>query len=112
MTSNLAVAAFGFDGAPLFIPSMAAILAILVASLGWRYRSATALVVFILYVGSATLWVGAYVTSTQGSYISYLASNVMFLAQLLAVGGTSAADCVRHWTSSSRQRPRLSRAGR
>jgi hypothetical protein len=106
---NLVVNALGFERAALVIPSLEALAAILVATLGYTNRNRVALVVFLLYAAIGFVWVASYVTRIQGTYTSYAVLNVLFLAQLLTVGGASAGRAISFWTDRSRQRARAHR---
>lgn len=98
--SNLAVHLAGFDRAPMAIPSVEVVMSFIVCRIGWFNRSRVGLAVFVLYGLGIATWVGAIVTHTEGRYLTYFASNVIFGAKLLVVGGTSVAlglAHIAHW---------------
>lgn len=107
--SNVLVGALGFSRAPLVIPTLDAVIAILVATVGYTNRSRVALVVFLLYAVVGIVHVVGFVTHRQATYTYYAVLNVLFLAQLMAVGGASAWMAVRVWSDRSRQRARAYR---
>ncbi len=90
-STNLAVNFMGFERAPLAVPTLDAISAILVAMVGVRNNSQTALAVFCLYAGVGITHVVGFASHNQGTYIYYAALNTLFLLQLIAVGGSSVA---------------------
>ena len=103
-STNLAVEALGFVRAPLIVPSMDAVFAIIVATIGYMNRSHIALVVFLLYAAVGSVHVGAFILHSQSTYSYYATLNILFLAQLLTVGATGAWVGIRHWTDRSHQR--------
>ena len=106
ISTNLAVDLMGFSRAPLLIPSLDAVVAILVATIGYKNRSTIALVVFLLYVIVGGVHVGAFILHAQETYAYYATLNMVFLAQLLAVGGSSAWLAIRRRPDRRRQRVR------
>lgn len=96
-TTNVAVEFLGFQEAPILIPSIDAMVAILTAIIGYRTKSRVALVVFLLYVSVALIHVGAYMLRKEGVYTYYAILNLFFLAQLITVGGAGA------WMALSRR---------
>ena len=89
--TNLAVNYMGFEQAPLLVPTLDGIAAILVAMVGLRNGSRAALAVFCLYGLVGLVHVVGFASHNQGTYTYYAALNVLFLLQLITVGGTSAA---------------------
>jgi hypothetical protein len=106
MTTNLAVDLMGFSHAPLLIPSIDAVVAIMVAAIGYANRSTIALAVFLLYVIVSGVHVGAFILHVQETYAYYATLNTIFLAQLLVVGGSSAWLAIRRRPDRRRQRVR------
>lgn len=94
-TSNVAVNLMGFDQAPMLIPSIDCAVALLVALVGFRNRSVIALAVFCLYVAVGLVHVVGFASYNQGTYTYYAILNVLFLLQLIIVGGSSARMAVR-----------------
>lgn len=88
--SNVVVELVGFTDAPLLIPSLDAVMAILVAVLGYRYRNPTSIAIFTLYLLVGAVHVVAFILHLQGTYTYYATLNLLFLVQLLTVGGSSA----------------------
>lgn len=105
-TTNVAVWGAGFVHAPLVIPSIDAVVAVMVAVVGYHSRSRVARAVFILYGLVVAFHVGSFITHTQGQYVYYAALNLLFLTQLLIVGTTGAWLAVRHWPIARGQRLR------
>lgn len=104
--SNVMVNLMGFADAPLMIPSLDAVVAILIAILGFRSRSFVALQVFALYLLVGFVHVSAFILHRQGSYVYYATLNVLFLLQLLLVGAASARMALVHWTTRRAERAR------
>lgn len=94
--TNLAVAFLGFERAPLVIPSIDAVIAVLVATTGYHAKSKAALFVFRLYAVVGLIHIGAYVLHMLVTNTYYAALNSVFLVQLLIVGATSAWVAVHH----------------
>lgn len=103
-STNLVVNYFGFHGAAMINPSIDAVIALLVASLGFRNKSPLALGVFLLYGAVGATWVGAWLLHQQESRPLYDVLGALFLAQLSAVGGTSGGLALRHWLASRHPR--------
>ncbi len=103
-STNLVVNYFGFAQAALINPSIDAIVAIFVASVGYTTRSRLALVVFLLYVVVGAAWVIAWLLHMQVSRPLYDVLGVLFLGQLFAVGGVGGRLALRHWLASRRPR--------
>lgn len=110
-TTNIAVELLGFVKAPLIVPSLDAVFAILVAAVGYANRSRIALFVFLLYALVGCEHVVAFVLRVQSTYWYYATLDVLFLAQLLIVGAASGWMALRHRTDRSYQRlrPHLAR---
>jgi hypothetical protein len=102
--SNLAVDWLGFERAPLLVPSLDAIIAILIAITGYRSRSRLSLVVFGIYaiIGSIHVW--ALLTQMQETYTYYATLNLLFLSQLLILGGSGAWLALRSRAAGGHQR--------
>jgi len=106
-STNVAVNYMGFERAPMVIPSLDAVTAILVAMVGFASGSQTALVVFCLYGAVGLAHVVGFASYNQGTYTYYAILNVLFLLQLVTVGGPSASRIVlRAWFPRRRQRVR------
>lgn len=110
--SNLALAFLGYRGEPLVVPSLDAVIAILVAMVGFNNRSRAALTVFLLYAVLGVVHIAAFTTNSLSEYGYYIAKNGLFLAQLMVVGGVSTAGLVRRWTGWRHQRLYPHPAGR
>ncbi len=108
-STNIAVELMGFDKAPVIIPSMDAVFALVVATIGYMNRSRIALVVFSWYGVVGSVWVGAYLMHAQSGWWCYATLDVLFLAQLLTVGAASAWMALRHWTAGRHKRARAYR---
>jgi len=97
--SNVLVHYLGFVDAPILIPSLDALIAVLVATTGYHNRSNVALTIFLLYALVAGIHLGAFIFHLQGGYVYYAILNVIFALQLLVVGVSSAWMAVRYWTA-------------
>ena len=95
--SNIIVIGDGFAKAPLLLPMLDAILGVCVGIVALLYMNRVAAVVFGLFVLVGALHVYAYLQVMQGSYIYYTARNLLFLAQVLTVGGSAGYALVAHW---------------
>jgi hypothetical protein len=104
--SNIAVGLFGFARAPLVLPSLHAVLALVVAVVGIRARSRIAANVFALYALMVGAEVGLFTIRAQGGYRYFATLNGIFAVQLLLVGGSGAWLAVRRWAASGGERPR------
>lgn len=102
--TQLANAGMGLDGTPLFMPSVQVALAIVVAVLGFANRSWVALMVFVLYGVLIGVHMAAWITQRTGDYFYFATLNVVFLSQVLIVGGASGAGAVRRWLLWSGER--------
>ncbi len=102
--TNVVVNYFGFAQAPLLNPTIDAIVALFVASLGYTHRSRLALVVFLLYVAVGAIHVVAWTQHGQETRVYYDVLGVLFLAQLFAVGGVGGRLALHHWLASRRPR--------
>lgn len=103
-STNVVVNFLGFSEAPLVNPSIDAVIAICVASVGYNTRSRLALVVFLLYVVVGAAWAVAWIGHEQDSRLLYDVLGVLFLSQLFAVGGVGGRLALRHWFASRRPR--------
>lgn len=104
--TNAAVVGLGHSHATLIIPTINALAAMSVAVLGLSTPSFAALGTFGLYlilILGVHLWAFV-ILRAPGSFPHYLAANVVFIAQLLLVGGYSVRDLIR-----SRPTPRVQR---
>ncbi len=99
-STNLAVNYLGFGRAPLVVPSLDALVAILVALVGYRNRSIVALVVFAGYAIVGVVHVVAFAAHETATYDYYETLNILFALQLMTVGASSA------WTSLRTRFPR------
>jgi hypothetical protein len=104
--TNTAVEVMGYERAPLLIPSVDAVSALLVAMVAFVQASRLAAAVFGLYVLVGAIHVAAFILHRQGTYPYYLALNVVFLIQLAAVGGACAGMVLRARAFGRRQRAR------
>lgn len=102
--TNFVVNYFGFDQAAMVNPSIDAVIAVIVASVGYTTRSRLALVVFLLYVVVGAAWVVAWLLHQQVSRTLYDVLGILFGAQLFAVGGMGGRLALRHWLDSRRPR--------
>jgi len=84
---NVAVEFRGASHAPLIIPSIDAFIAICIGGLALANRDLAAGWVFALFVAIGAIHVLAFSTHTQGTYLYYLALNLVYLAQIAVVGG-------------------------
>lgn len=104
--SNLAVACLGFHRAPLMVPSLDAAICLGVALIGHKHRSNTALAIVCLYAIVGVVHVTALVLRMQETYTYYATLNLLFLAQLLILGGSGAWLAIRNRAPGGHQRPR------
>lgn len=109
-SSNVAQAILGFDGAPYVTPAIDAVLAIIVAMLGVKNRSHVALAVVAIFFVQAGVHIVGFVADTNSSYAYYLALNLLFLAQLVVVGGAGVARTMG-WIAGSPERVFSRRVG-
>jgi hypothetical protein len=105
-STNIAVDFMGFGHAPLVIPSLDAVAAILVALVGYTNRSALAAIIFILYAMVGLTHITAFVFHAQGTYNYYASLNVLFACQLIILGASSAWMGFHRWAVRGRERPR------
>ena len=105
-STNAADAMLGFEKSPLIVPSLDALTALFVALVGYANRSRQALVVFVIYAIVGVVHIGAFASHATTNYWYYAIRNVLFLAQLLIVGGSGAWLAVHHWVNRRRQRLR------
>jgi hypothetical protein len=110
--SNAALAAFGYSGEPYIVPSLDGAVAVGVAWVGYKNGSRTALVVFLLYVFLGGVHVAAWAMGRLEGYLYYGVKNLIFIGQLLVVGGVSADHALRHWGLGGNQRVRAHSPGR
>ncbi len=96
-TTQLANALFSLEGTPLVMPSMQVGLAIVVAFLGYANRSRLALMIFVLYGVLIGIHMMAWITQRTGDRGYFESVNVVFLSQVLIVGGAGGARVVRRW---------------
>lgn len=111
-STNIVVNYMGFEQAPLLNPSIDAVIAILVAALGYTHRSRLALVVFLLYVVVGATHVIAWANHDQETRAYYDVLGILFLAQLFAVGGVGGRLALVHWFASRDPRFRPHPLGR
>ena len=95
-TTNVVVATYGFERAPLYIATIHAGIACGIAWVGATNKSVTALVVFGLYALMAVVDIVALGTHEEATYGYYATLNIIFLAQLLFVGGNGAWLAARY----------------
>ena len=109
--SNLAVNYMGVGNAPLVIPSLDALVAIVVAVVGYSARSRIALIIFAIYAFVGAVHVVALVMRAEMTYNYYAALNVLFACQLITLGASSAWVAFHRWAgwSGKRLRPHLAR---
>ncbi len=86
--SNVALAAVGYNGEPLLVPTMDAVAAILTAVVGYRSKSRVATVVFGLFIVLGVVHVVAFAAHGTTSWYYYLLKNGVFMAQAVLIGGT------------------------
>lgn len=104
-TCNVVTMVYGFARAPLLIPIIDAILALCVPLIA--ARSKTASVVFGLFVAIGIVHVDAFLTHTQGSTPYFVTLNLLYLAQVVTVGGASGLVCLADRPAGSPLFPRL-----
>jgi len=76
-------------------PTSDALVALCIGILGYRARSEVARIIVVLYVFVLESWVIAYVYHAQLSRALYDIIGVLFLTQLLVLGGASARMAIR-----------------
>lgn len=87
---NLLVEFNGYQRSPLLIPAFNAVFGVWVASMAWANQSKIGGFVFALYAAVVAWWWFNIAEHTQDSYACYLGANLIFLLQVVAVGGSSA----------------------
>ncbi len=105
-STNIAVDFLGFGHAPLVIPSLDAVAAILVALVGYVNRSALAAIIFAIYAMVGLTHITAFVFHAQGTYNYYASLNTLFACQLIILGASSAWMVFHRWTDWGRERSR------
>ena len=98
--SNLFVEAFGFVGAPLLMPGLDAVLCIISVAILVRTQSPTAAIVVAGFMLAGMVHVWAFATAAQVTRGYYVAMNLLFILQLLSVGGASVTRARRAWLDS------------
>lgn len=111
-STNFVVNYFGFSQAATINPSIDALIAVAVASLGFNWRSGLALMVFVIYGVVGAVWVIAWANHAQEARVTYDVLGVLFLTQTFAVGGMGGRLALRHWLASRRPRFRPYPVGR
>lgn len=89
LACNVAVVVVGHAKAPVLIPTIDAILALLCAHIAIFERGRAAIAVLFLFVMVGLVHVAAFETHTQGTYFYFLVLNLLFFAQVAVVGGAS-----------------------
>ena len=102
--SNVCVALLAYARAPMIIPSIDALIAVMAAGVSIRARSETGLAVVLLFVVEEVTHALAYASGATGHRDYYIVLNVIFLAQVLIVGGVSGERALRHWSDRIPQR--------
>ncbi len=105
--TNLALAALGRAGEPLFTPTIDAVCAVAVALVGWKHKSLLAAVVFLLFALLGGFYVAAIIGRIETTNTYYFAKNAIFATQCLAIGGVCGLEIVGR-AVSRRQRLRVS----
>ena len=108
---NAVVILNGHTKAPLLIPTIDAILGLFVAGIAAHNQSRIAAVVFAIFLGVQMVHVAAFRLHTQGSYSYFLTLNLLYICQLVVVGGAGVASVVARLTPAPRMADRFSRGG-
>lgn len=104
--SNLAVNMMGFNRAPLVIPSLDALVAILVAVVGYAHKSKLALAIFVIYALVGAVHVTALIMRAEMTYNYYAILNGAFALQLSILGASGAWHSLSRWTAWGGERLR------
>ncbi len=106
--SNVAVDWLGFQRAPLLVPTIDAAVCLGIAGVGFKNRSNVSLAIVCLYVIVGVVHVMALALRMQETYTYYATLNLLFLAQLLILGGSGAWVAIRNRAAGRDQRPGFS----
>ena len=87
--ANFCVYRWGWTGAPLYLAWFELGMGILSAGIGYMSRSYIALIVTVLFGAQEVVQLGAFMATMQGSTPYYVGLNLVYIAQLLVVGGAS-----------------------
>lgn len=104
--SNLTVNMMGFTHAPLVIPSLDAMVAVLVALIGYAHKSKLALAIFVIYAFVGTVHITALIMRAEMTYNYYAILNGAFALQLSILGASSAWHSLSRWTAWGGERLR------
>lgn len=108
---NAIVLRYGYAGSTLLIPTLDAILALCVAAVAGSHQNKVAVLVLALFVVVQLVHVTAFELHAQGGHFHILALNLLFLCQLVAVGGAGVASLVGRIATTPGMAARFSRGG-
>ena len=108
---NAVVILNGHAKAALLIPTIDAILGLFVAGIAAHNQSRIAAVVFAIFLIVQMVHVAAFRLHTQGTPPYFLTLNLLFLSQLMVVGGAGVASVVARLTPAPRMADRFLRGG-
>lgn len=103
---NVLIEVNGYAHSPMLIPTFDAAIGVWFGSLAWANRSLIGAAVFALFVAVVGWWWIEIGRHMQGSYECYLGANLIFLSQVLIVGGSGGWAFVADRLAGSQLRPR------
>lgn len=92
---NVWTVSIGFANAPVWIASSDLVLMLLSFLVAYAHRSYAGALLVALFGIRSTVHLSAHLSGWQGNYLYYASLNVIFLLQLLVVGGSS-IDAIAH----------------
>ena len=96
--ANICVWRWGYQDAPNGLALSELALAVMAASIGYSLKSRIALVVVCLFGLQEAVQVGSRILGREGDYLFYASLNVIYMLQLLVIGGASGAAALqRFW---------------
>ena len=95
----------------MVIPPSDATLALCTAGIAAFHQSRVAAAVFGVFLAVEIVHVAAFQLHMQGTFTYFLALNLLFVVQLVVVGGASVASIVVQLAPAPRMGARLSRGG-
>jgi len=102
--TNISIAYLGFARAPMVLTILNAIAAILIAAVAISGGGPLAVIVFTMFLCEAAVHVAFFAEHAQGDFTYYLTLNVIFIAELLTVGGASGRYLLDSWVHRGHDR--------
>jgi hypothetical protein len=104
---NLATGLFGFDHAPVAMPMIDVLVAILCMAVEKHWPSPAGRFVITLFGAEALTHVIFFLRHAEGTYAYYALLNVIFACQVIQVGGAAGVDVAydRIWSVSAGLHP-------